>query len=103
MHGFDTTVLLLTVLLFACVLTTVTAAGSSVVHYAAVLTGVGLIVQYADIPSPQSVTSTRPGLQPAPDNSVCWWFLQVSDWWEEYVYLSGRSPIMINSNYYGLV
>jgi len=27
----------------------------------------------------------------------------VSDWWEEYVYLSGRSPIMINSNYYGLV
>ena len=33
-----------------------------------------------------------------------WWVcLQVSDWWEEYVYLSGRSPIMINSNYYGLV
>jgi len=29
--------------------------------------------------------------------------MQVSDWWEEYVYLSGRSPIMINSNYYGLV
>lgn len=24
----------------------------------------------------------------------------VSDWWEEYVYLRGRSPIMINSNYY---
>ncbi|XP_074518935.1 carnitine O-palmitoyltransferase 1, liver isoform isoform X2 [Halichoeres trimaculatus] len=26
----------------------------------------------------------------------------VSDWWEEYVYLRGRSPIMINSNYYGM-
>ncbi|XP_077595535.1 carnitine O-palmitoyltransferase 1, liver isoform isoform X1 [Stigmatopora nigra] len=26
----------------------------------------------------------------------------VSDWWEEYVYLRGRSPIMVNSNYYGM-
>ncbi|TRY69611.1 hypothetical protein DNTS_032732 [Danionella cerebrum] len=26
----------------------------------------------------------------------------VSDWWEEYVYLRGRGPIMINSNYYGM-
>uniref|UniRef100_A0A8D0G1G8 Carnitine O-palmitoyltransferase 1, muscle isoform n=1 Tax=Sphenodon punctatus TaxID=8508 RepID=A0A8D0G1G8_SPHPU len=25
---------------------------------------------------------------------------QVSDWWEEYIYLRGRSPIMVNSNYY---
>jgi len=25
----------------------------------------------------------------------------VSDWWEEYVYLRGRSPIMVNSNFYG--
>ncbi|OAF70318.1 hypothetical protein A3Q56_01973 [Intoshia linei] len=25
----------------------------------------------------------------------------VTDWWEEYVYLSNRDPIMINSNYYG--
>ncbi|KAL7831026.1 hypothetical protein SRHO_G00305280 [Serrasalmus rhombeus] len=24
----------------------------------------------------------------------------VSDWWEEYVYLRSRSPIMVNSNYY---
>ncbi|KNC83159.1 hypothetical protein SARC_04588, partial [Sphaeroforma arctica JP610] len=24
----------------------------------------------------------------------------VTDWWEKYVYLRGRSPIMINSNYY---
>ena len=24
----------------------------------------------------------------------------VSDWWEEYVYLRGREPLMINSNYY---
>ena len=26
----------------------------------------------------------------------------VSDWWEEYVYLRGRSPIMVNSNFYAL-
>ncbi len=25
----------------------------------------------------------------------------MSDWWEEYVYLRGRSPIMVNSNFYG--
>lgn len=30
------------------------------------------------------------------------WF-QVSDWWEEYIYLRGRGPIMVNSNYYGMV
>uniref|UniRef100_A0A8C1BWD6 carnitine O-palmitoyltransferase n=1 Tax=Cyprinus carpio carpio TaxID=630221 RepID=A0A8C1BWD6_CYPCA len=27
---------------------------------------------------------------------------RVSDWWEEYVYLRSRSPIMVNSNYYGM-
>ncbi|PAV83770.1 hypothetical protein WR25_24908 [Diploscapter pachys] len=26
----------------------------------------------------------------------------VTDWWEEFVYMRQRSPIMINSNYYGL-
>uniref|UniRef100_A0A8C7J803 carnitine O-palmitoyltransferase n=1 Tax=Oncorhynchus kisutch TaxID=8019 RepID=A0A8C7J803_ONCKI len=26
----------------------------------------------------------------------------VSDWWEEYIYLRGRGPIMVNSNYYGM-
>lgn len=31
-----------------------------------------------------------------------WWSTNyVSDWWEEYVYLRGRSPLMVNSNYYG--
>lgn len=25
----------------------------------------------------------------------------VTDWWEEFVYLRQRSPLMINSNYYG--
>lgn len=25
----------------------------------------------------------------------------MSDWWEEYVYLRGRSPLMVNSNFYG--
>ncbi|XP_053260806.1 carnitine O-palmitoyltransferase 1, muscle isoform [Podarcis raffonei] len=30
-----------------------------------------------------------------------WWATNyVSDWWEEYIYLRGRSPIMVNSNYY---
>ncbi|GAB1604912.1 carnitine O-palmitoyltransferase 1, liver isoform-like [Argonauta hians] len=32
-----------------------------------------------------------------------WWAPNyVSDWWEEYVYLRGRSPIMVNSNFYGV-
>uniref|UniRef100_A0A8D0GZ92 Choline/carnitine acyltransferase domain-containing protein n=1 Tax=Sphenodon punctatus TaxID=8508 RepID=A0A8D0GZ92_SPHPU len=32
-----------------------------------------------------------------------WWASNyVSDWWEEYVYLRGRSPLMVNSNYYGM-
>jgi hypothetical protein len=26
----------------------------------------------------------------------------VSDWWEEFVYLRGRSPLMVNSNFYGI-
>lgn len=26
----------------------------------------------------------------------------VSDWWEEYVYLRGRSPLVVNSNFYGI-
>ena len=26
----------------------------------------------------------------------------VSDWWLKFVYLRGRSPLMINSNYYGI-
>lgn len=31
-----------------------------------------------------------------------WWSSNyVSDWWEEYVYLRGRSPLMVSSNYYG--
>ena len=33
-----------------------------------------------------------------------WWATNyVTDWWEQYVYLRGRSPIMVNSNYYGVV
>ncbi|XP_043939347.1 carnitine O-palmitoyltransferase 1, brain isoform isoform X2 [Protopterus annectens] len=32
-----------------------------------------------------------------------WWSSNyVSDWWEEYIYLRGRSPIMVNSNYYAM-
>uniref|UniRef100_UPI00398E4C96 carnitine O-palmitoyltransferase 1, liver isoform-like n=1 Tax=Pristiophorus japonicus TaxID=55135 RepID=UPI00398E4C96 len=32
-----------------------------------------------------------------------WWATNyVSDWWEEYVYLRGRGPIMVNSNYYAM-
>lgn len=26
----------------------------------------------------------------------------MSDWWEEYVYLRGRSPLVVNSNFYGI-
>ncbi|XP_030646787.1 carnitine O-palmitoyltransferase 1, muscle isoform [Chanos chanos] len=30
-----------------------------------------------------------------------WWATNyVSDWWEEYIYLRGRGPIMVNSNFY---
>ncbi|XP_066557225.1 carnitine O-palmitoyltransferase 1, liver isoform isoform X2 [Amia ocellicauda] len=33
----------------------------------------------------------------------CWWATNyVSDWWEEYIYLRGRGPIMVNSNYYAM-
>lgn len=28
---------------------------------------------------------------------------KVSDWWEEYIYLRGRGPIMVNSNFYSMV
>ncbi|UYV77982.1 CPT1A [Cordylochernes scorpioides] len=32
-----------------------------------------------------------------------WWSTNyVTDWWEEYVYLRGRDPLLINSNYYGI-
>ncbi|XP_006888161.1 PREDICTED: carnitine O-palmitoyltransferase 1, muscle isoform [Elephantulus edwardii] len=32
-----------------------------------------------------------------------WWATNyVSDWWEEYIYLRGRSPLMVNSNYYAM-
>ncbi|CAF3304130.1 unnamed protein product [Rotaria sp. Silwood2] len=34
------------------------------------------------------------------------WFFStnyVTDWWEKFVYFRGRSPIMVNSNFYGLV
>uniref|UniRef100_A0A8C8VIR6 carnitine O-palmitoyltransferase n=1 Tax=Pelusios castaneus TaxID=367368 RepID=A0A8C8VIR6_9SAUR len=32
-----------------------------------------------------------------------WWAANyVSDWWEEYVYLRGRGPLMVNSNYYAM-
>ncbi|XP_030071630.1 carnitine O-palmitoyltransferase 1, muscle isoform isoform X2 [Microcaecilia unicolor] len=32
-----------------------------------------------------------------------WWAANyVSDWWEEYIYLRGRGPIMVNSNYYAM-
>ncbi|KAF5402553.1 Carnitine O-palmitoyltransferase 1 liver [Paragonimus heterotremus] len=31
-----------------------------------------------------------------------WAYNYVSDWWEDYVYLHGRSPLAVNSNIYGL-
>lgn len=35
--------------------------------------------------------------------NICVFLLQVSDWWEEYIYLRSRSPIMVNSNFYIMV
>ncbi|NP_001427292.1 carnitine O-palmitoyltransferase 1, liver isoform isoform 4 [Homo sapiens] len=33
-----------------------------------------------------------------------WWATNyVSDWWEEYIYLRGRGPLMVNSNYYAMI
>lgn len=34
---------------------------------------------------------------------LIFFILQVSDWWEEYIYLRGRGPIMVNSNYFAMV
>ena len=34
---------------------------------------------------------------------ILYTIIQVSDWWEEYIYLRGRGPIMVNSNYYAMV
>ncbi|XP_065712347.1 carnitine O-palmitoyltransferase 1, muscle isoform [Patagioenas fasciata] len=32
-----------------------------------------------------------------------WWTTNyVSDWWEQYIYLRGRGPLMVNSNYYAM-
>nr|XP_056719890.1 carnitine O-palmitoyltransferase 1, brain isoform [Euleptes europaea] len=32
-----------------------------------------------------------------------WWASNyVSDWWEQYIYLSSRGPLMVNSNYYAM-
>ncbi|EHB12709.1 Carnitine O-palmitoyltransferase 1, liver isoform [Heterocephalus glaber] len=32
-----------------------------------------------------------------------WWATNyVSDWWEKYIYLRGRGPLMVNSNYYAM-
>lgn len=32
-----------------------------------------------------------------------WWSTNyISDWWQQYVYLQSREPLMINSNYYGV-
>lgn len=39
----------------------------------------------------------------APFTSPSLHIAQVSDWWEEYIYLRGRGPIMVNSNYYAMV
>lgn len=33
-----------------------------------------------------------------------WWSTNyISDWWQQFVYLRSREPLMINSNYYGFV
>jgi len=47
-------------------------------------------------------TSVGPNLQWYLKLKSWWASNYVTDWWEEYVYLAGRSPIMVNSNYYGM-
>ena len=47
---------------------------------------------------PSWVIRGRVSCTPSPSLS-----LQVSDWWEQYIYLRGRSPLMVNSNYYAMV
>lgn len=46
------------------------------------------------------------GIAPKLQRYLClksWWSTNyVSDWWEEYVYLRGRSALMVNSNFYGI-
>lgn len=39
--------------------------------------------------------------------NMCIYFIRwssnyVSDWWEEYVYLRSRTPLIVNSNFYGI-
>ncbi|XP_012943350.1 carnitine O-palmitoyltransferase 1, liver isoform [Aplysia californica] len=46
------------------------------------------------------VTGVGPKLQRALVLRSWWTENFVSDWWEKYVYLMGRSPLPINSNYY---
>lgn len=51
------------------------------------------------LPSPPVPAAQSPPCTPAltPPHT------QVSDWWEEYIYLRGRNPLMVNSNYYAMV
>ncbi|KOB77410.1 putative carnitine o-acyltransferase, partial [Operophtera brumata] len=58
------------------------------------------------LPLPKYLISVRPLLDDANYERVEqlareWSSNYVSDWWEEYVYLRGRSPLMVNSNFYG--
>jgi carnitine O-palmitoyltransferase 1 len=58
--------------------------------------------EYGDIIelSREFETSIAPRLQRNLNLKCLWSDNYVSNWWEEFVYLRGRSPIMINSNYY---
>uniref|UniRef100_A0A672LMB6 carnitine O-palmitoyltransferase n=1 Tax=Sinocyclocheilus grahami TaxID=75366 RepID=A0A672LMB6_SINGR len=54
------------------------------------------VPQSATVPWPRSSTGPQSATTPRPWSSI------VSDWWEEYIYLRGRGPIMVNSNYYAM-
>ena len=44
-----------------------------------------------------------PSLDPNHPSCVSLPHSQVSDWWDEFVYLRSRNSLMVNSNYYMMV
>jgi len=55
---------------------------------------------WLSIPSPPSACSLFFLTLPFPSLPFLSPIFKVADWWEKYVYLRGRSPIVVNSNYY---
>ncbi|VDN36527.1 unnamed protein product [Cylicostephanus goldi] len=66
--------------------------------------GLGRRLQrYLQLKSWLSTNYVRISYSPITVSGLAYFKSQVTDWWEEFVYMRQRSPIMINSNYYGFV